>query len=375
MPKHNKADIFLTDKEETVFNPSSDSDDNVRKHKSDELTPSEDSSSSESDRYKLKIKRELLKGDRGKRGKRGHRGPRGLMGPPGPSLPVLPQPFSAGVGEPGPQGPPGIQGATGPTGPAGPTGTSGPQGPQGVPGPQGIAGPEGPEGPAGVTGPQGSQGPQGLPGATGAQGPQGPQGVPGAQGLTGPEGPHGPQGVPGPQGDTGPQGLPGPLGSTGPQGPAGAQGEMGLIGPAGPQGDIGPQGIQGLQGGIIDYAYYYNNTQFIVQSNHAVQFNNTPINSMNIQYLNGNIILANRGIYNVQYYTFTDHTSQFALTVNGLVAPSSIYNSPNGNCILNITSDNSILQLVNISLSNVEIVALSGPQFSINAYIMINKLA
>jgi len=303
------------------------------------------------------------------------------MGPPGISAPIPPMPLAAPtvpfntlLGDQGPQGPPGPQGPQGPVGPTGPTGMSGPQGPQGVPGPQGIAGPEGPEGPAGVSGPQGAQGPQGLPGATGTQGPQGPQGVPGAQGLTGAEGPIGPQGVPGPQGDTGPQGLPGPIGVDGVQGPAGAQGEMGLTGPAGPQGEMGPMGPQGLQGGIIDYSYYYNNTQFIVQSNQAVQFNNTAMNSANIQYLNGNIILANRGVYSVEYYTFTDHTSQFALTINGLVAPGSIYNSPNGNCILNVTGDNSILQLVNLSLTSVEIVALSGPQFSLNAYIMIKKL-
>jgi len=44
MPKHNKADIFLTDKEETVFYPSTDSDNTIRKHKSDDSTSSNESS-------------------------------------------------------------------------------------------------------------------------------------------------------------------------------------------------------------------------------------------------------------------------------------------------------------------------------------------
>jgi hypothetical protein len=251
----------------------------------------------------------------------------------------------------------GEQGCRGPSGPRGKRGHEGPRGCRGREGPQGIPGTAAAKGDTGATGATGATGP------TGPVGPVGPQGPPGLTGLQGVAGPTGPVGPVGPTGPTGDQGLEGPIGQTGATGPVGS------VGPT------GPTGPQGIPGGIIDYAYFYNTDQLTLQPNQPVQFSNPLINSSGILYNTGNITLVNAGVYSVNFVTEPAQSSNFALFLNSIIVSGSVYNTNYGHTIVNVPSNGMTLNLVNITLSNIDIPQiLSGSQLVVNASILVQRL-
>jgi hypothetical protein len=121
-------------------------------------------------------------------------------------------------------------------------------------GPQGFPGPKGPEGPAGDKGPKGPVGDKGIVGETG---PEGNIGVTGEAGIDGTEGMTGDEGFPGMTGEQGPEGEDGDLG---PQGDNGEIGDQGFTGPAGPA------------GGLLCYAYVFNNASQQVNTSSPIVF-------------------------------------------------------------------------------------------------------
>ena len=277
------------------------------------------------------------------------------------------KPFNISVikGDKGDTGDRGMRGKVGRCGDRGKTGHRGPRGHTGPKGDKGETGPAGPQGPQGEQGPIGPEGPQGLPGSAvekGDPGPMGPQGPKGDQGDQGEMGPQGPKGV---QGVMGPQGL---QGAVGPQGETGPQGEQGL------QGMQGEQGPQGEKGGLLDYAYYYNTNQIILQPNSSVQFTNPVINTPGINYNNGNITLVNKGNYKVTWFVY-NLVGQLSLALNSVPLAESAYNSIFGNAIISVANDNSVLNLINTSNANIIIpVTTGGSQTGINLSITIERV-
>jgi len=234
------------------------------------------------------------------------------------------------------------------------------------PGPRGPVGPKGNTGPAG---PQGAVGPQGDTGATGPQGAVGPQGDTGA---TGPQGPAGPQGAVGPQGDTG---------ATGPQGPAGPQG---AVGPQGDTGATGPQGPAGPAGGLSQFAYIYNLSPQIVANETSVIFDtNGPI-TPGITHTPGTstIQFTTPGIYEVTFSVSGVQSTQFALFLNGVPIPGTVYGSgagtqqDTGQAIIAIVAAD-VLTLRNHTSSapatTLQTLA-GGTQINVNASVVIKKL-
>lgn len=251
-------------------------------------------------------------------------------------------------------------------------GDKGPRGPKGKRGRRGYEGPEGPRGYRGY------EGPQGEPGTAVAKGDTGPAGPVGPQGPVGPTGPQGPPGLTGLQGSTGPAGPVGPIGPigvTGPTGLTGPVGSLGPVGPVGPTGLTGPVGPQGIPGGIIDYAYLYNTDQLILQTNSPAQFSNPLVLSSGITYSSGNITLVNPGLYSVYFNVQPSQPSSFALFLNSVVLPGSIYNTISGQMIVTVPINNMILNLVNVSPTNVTIPQiLNGAQLVVNTSILIQRL-
>jgi hypothetical protein len=141
-------------------------------------------------------------------------------------------------------------------------------------------------------------------------------------------------------------------------------------------GPVGPQGEPGPPGGLIEYAYYYNVQQLILQTNSIVQFDNLPISSGGIIYTNGNVTLTNGGIYRISFYVFSNQTGQFALYLNGNVIPESVYDTYNGMC-LKAFSPNSVIALVNTTNSQViiPIANNNGLYIGINATLLVERVA
>jgi hypothetical protein len=184
------------------------------------------------------------------------------------------------------------------------------------------------------------------------------------------QGEPGPQGV---QGLTGAQGEPGPQGVQGEPGPQGVQGEPG---PQGVQGETGPVGPQGL--GTSEWNYLYGTEQQILAPGSNVLFDVSLITSPGIQYSNGSIILINNGLYKIHFYTHTPQfeTAQFGLNLNGNTQPGTSYNSSYGYAIINVVNDNSILNLVNLSNTQV-IISITdsiGTTVGVNTSILITKI-
>lgn len=162
-------------------------------------------------------------------------------------------------------------------------------------------------------------GPTGATGATGAIGATGANGL-SILGNTGPTGPMGTTGVTGP---TGPIGLTGLTGPTGPIGLTGVTGPTGLIGPTGATGPIGPTGIVPS----IDFAYVYNLTAQTVAVEADVLFDTNGLISAGFVHVAGtaNIVAILPGTFEATFSVVGTSPNQFALFVNGVLVPGSIY--------------------------------------------------
>ncbi len=219
--------------------------------------------------------------------------------------------------------------------------------------PPGPAGPQGPQGPRGPVGPRGPQGLQGIPGPRGLTGPQGPEGAPGPagpQGVAGVPGPAGPQGAAGVAGPIGPQG---PAGETGPAGPQGPQGETGPAGPQGPQGEPGPAGS------VLGFANFYalmppDNPDPIDAGADVAFPRNGPNSGTGITRMgDDSFLLAEPGIYQVQFLVTATQSSQLVLTLNGEELPYTVVgqnaDAPQivGTALVQTTATNSVLTVRN----------------------------
>ena len=256
-------------------------------------------------------------------------------------------------------------------------------GPQGVAGlagaigEQGLQGLIGAIGPAGVAGLVGGIGPQGLQGLVGAIGLQGLLGLTGAIGPAGVAGLVGLAGIQGVAGLVGERGIQGIQGIVGPQGTAGLAGE---IGPAGPTGPAGPAGTSA----ISDYAYIYNLTSYVVPLEADVLFDSNGPITAGITHAPGSdsVEIVNAGTYSVSWSVSSVEPSQFALTVDGEPAPSTVYGSGAGTQqdagqeILTLEAG-SILTLRNhTSAAAVTLQPLAGgTQDNVNASLVILRLA
>ncbi|HOJ77062.1 MAG TPA: collagen-like protein [Bacillota bacterium] len=250
----------------------------------------------------------------------------------------------------------------------GPTGPTGPTGPKGATGATGPAGATGATGPAGATGATGPAGPAGATGATGPAGATGATGPAGATGATGPAGPAGATGATGPAGATG---ATGPAGATGATGPAGATGATGPIGPTGP-------------GFPATYAYIYNVDEVSIPVEADLPFSTNGLIVGGIAHTPGatEIFINETGDYEITFSVQADRVNQFALFLNDVLVPGSIYsigaaNIGNiGSVIISITAP-AVLTIRNHTSFNAVTLQteIGGLQNQVNAAIKIIRLS
>ena len=283
---------------------------------------------------------------------------------------ICPDICNCGICPPGPQGP------QGPQGPVGPVGPRGPQGPQGIPGPRGLTGPQGPEG---------APGPQGVQGVAGIPGPAGPQGAAGAAGPIGPQGPQGETGPIGPQGPAGPQGA---TGETGPIGPQGPQGETGPVGPQGPAGPQGPQGEPGPAGTVLGYASFYalmppDNPDPIAAGEDVAFPRNGLISSTNFTRVgDDSFVVADPGVYQVQFIVSPETAGQLVLTVNGAELPYTVVGQDTGavqlmgTALIETTAENSVITVRNpaSAAGSIALTPSAGGTEPVSAQLIITQL-
>jgi hypothetical protein len=199
-------------------------------------------------------------------------------------------------------------------------------------------------------------------------------------GATGPSGPPGPPG--GATGATGPAGSPG--GATGATGPAGSPGgATGATGPSGATGGAGATGATG-PGGLTEYAYIYNLTAQTVAIEADVLFSNNGVIVGTISHILGTsqIFFGSAGDYAVWFNVAGTEPNQFALFLDGVLVPGSIYGSgagtqPNpGMVIITADAGDALTVRNHSSAAAVGLASLiGGTQANANASVLILKLS
>jgi hypothetical protein len=169
-------------------------------------------------------------------------------------------------------------------------------------------------------------------------------------------------------------------------GPAGTNGLNGINGTNGVDGANGLNGTNGVDGasGSSEYGYIYNlDPQPTVAVNAAVIFSHNGLGTAGITHNLGtsDIVFATPGVYKVNFSVSGVEPNQFALFLNGIPVPESVYGSGagtqqnNGQAILTIGA-NDILTLCNhssaaaITLTSI----VGGTEANVNASILIQKL-
>ncbi len=260
-------------------------------------------------------------------------------------------------------------------------------------------------GAAGATGTAGATGANGTNGATGATGTAGANGTNGTAGINGANGQNGATGV---AGSVWYNGTGAPLNTLGVDGDyyldvstsdvylkalgtysfitniKGITGAAGATGAAGTNGTNGTNGATGATGGgLSEYAYIYNLTAQSVAVEATVIFDSNGVLTAGISHTSGTaeITLANQGIYEIGFSISGAEPNQFALFVNGVVVPGSIFGSgagtqqTHGQVILALTA-NSVITLVNHSSAAAVTLAsvIGGTAANVNASIILRKL-
>jgi hypothetical protein len=317
----------------------------------------------------------------------------------------------------------GFNGSEGANGNVGATGAAGANGTAGA---TGAAGTDGATGATGVTGSAGANGLAGATGATGATGAAGATGSAGNDGAAGATGNAGVAGVAGSNGATGAIGLEslvtivtelpgipclsggvvaksgvdsnannsldalevtsttyicngerGAIGATGATGATGGAGATGAQGEAGATGATGPAG-----GGLSAFGYFYTLSGQLIPVGSAVVFDSQS-DLLNIEFGIAKTdikILASRN-YLVHFSVTGTESNQFALKVNMVVVPGSIYGSgadtqQNNEQVILHLGEGDVVNLVNYhSAAVVGLQSLSGgTETNVTASISLLKL-
>jgi hypothetical protein len=270
-------------------------------------------------------------------------------------------------------------GATGLTGATGNTGATGLTGNTGIAGTNGATGATGTTGTAGATGATGATGTAGTAGVTGATGATGTAGTAGATGATGATGTAGTAGATGATGATGTAGV---VGGTGVTGATGSTGATGLPGDTGATGATGVTGATGATG-ILGFGYIYNLTAQSIAVEAAVPFDsNGPLSGITHPAGSPSITVTNGGTYAITFSVSGTEPNQFALFINGVAAPSTIYGSgagtqQNTGPTILILGAGDVITLVNHSSAAAVTLAsvVGGTQANVSASVTILQVA
>lgn len=167
----------------------------------------------------------------------------------------------------------------------------------------------------------------------------------------------------------------GGIGVVGPQGPTGATGAAGAT---------GATGATGTAGGISDYAYVYNLTAQTVAIEADVPFDSNGLITPGFTHTpSSSVISINAaGVYKVIFSVSGTESNQFALFLNGLEVPGTVYGSGagtqqnTGQAIFAMGAGDSLTLRNHSSASAVGLASvIGGTQANVNASITILKLS
>ena len=176
---------------------------------------------------------------------------------------------------------------------------------------------------------------------------------------------------------TGPTGIPGPTGNAGNTGPTGPC----CTGPTGATGGVGPTGGIGIAG---QFAYIYNEGLQTVPIEDDVEFSANGLITSGITHAPGtNSVLFNvAGTYSITFSASGVEPNQFALFLNGIVVPGSVYGSGagtqqnTGQVIVTIAAGDVLTLRNHSSAAAVQLQPLAGgTQINVNASLLIEQLA
>ncbi|WP_232718552.1 BclA C-terminal domain-containing protein [Bacillus sp. FJAT-45037] len=147
----------------------------------------------------------------------------------------------------------------------------------------------------------------------------------------------------------------------------------------GPPGPIGPPGA----GGLLEYGYIYNLTAQTVAVNADVLFSNTGITTAGITHIPGTaeIVVTTAGDYEVTFSVSGVEPNQFAIFINGVLVPETVYGSGagtqqnNGQAIIAVEAGDIITLRNHVSAAAVGLqTQAGGTATNVNASIVIKKL-
>ena len=186
----------------------------------------------------------------------------------------------------------------------------------------------------------------------------------------------GPAGAAGGTGARGASGRQGPTGPTGRAGPAGATGATGVAGAPGPPGPPGPPHSTA-------YAYVYSTGSQVVPIGIDVAFD-TPGVLNGVTFAPGGqaVTIGSSGDYKVTFALAGVEPNQFALFVNGVEAPGSVYGhntgdtETNGQLIVNLVAGDVLTVRNHASAASVFLSSpAGGTAVNVTASLLIEKLS
>jgi len=211
----------------------------------------------------------------------------------------------------------------------------------------------------------------------------GTSGATGPTGATGTNGTNGTNGIDGATGATGPTGATGATGLTGLTGATGTNGTNGIDGATGPTGATGATGATGPSN-ILGYGYIYNLGAQPVAVDAPVLFSSNEEPLIGITHAAGNsaIIVTNAGRYAIFFSISATEANQFAIYIDDVLKPSTVYGSGAGTqqniglSILNLSAGASITIVNHSSAATVGLAdTIGGTTQTVNASVLIEQLA
>lgn len=175
-------------------------------------------------------------------------------------------------------------------------------------------------------------------------------------------------------------------GKRGKRGKTGSSGAPGVPGAQGATGDTGADGT----GGILEYAYIYNQSKICVPLEFDISFDTNGPMSSGFTHTEQTpyIRVANTGIYAITFTVYATENSQFALAINGTPLdatnatqnlPNTVFNAGecnrqiNGHAIVSLTA-NDVITVRNHTSKGAVQLKQDGKQTIINASIIIEQI-
>ena len=194
------------------------------------------------------------------------------------------------------------------------------------------------------------------------------------------------RGVQGLRGVRGAVGARGPVGADGAAGAPGAPGLDGTNGTNGTNGSQGPQGDPGTPGSAstLQFAEFFasmpaDNAATVASGSRILFPQNGPTMGAIVRLNPSEFVLANAGVYKIEFAASIDEAAQLQLAVNGTGVPYAVFGRATGTSIITgsaliTAAPGDIVSVVNVSAAAVTLTPLAGGSTPVTAYMIVQQL-